>query len=239
MSDRSLYWRYFGSSVRGLSHARAGLPNQDAWLGAGTRDGLRVVLADGLGSAEFARQGSQAACRATLKAMRHWGRADGPPVGVLIDLLEGFWRLEIGAGEPAHYAATCLFAMSLPDDRVLIGQLGDGLALWRWPDGRLVCLSSEREGFANQTASLGSPDSRSRWRLHETRAIAGASLCLLTDGIGDDLLPEQFGEFLGYVERTYAPLPPRQRHARLARDLRNWPSPRHGDDKSLLFCWSE
>jgi hypothetical protein len=45
-------WRVMGRSIRGASHVRAGVPNQDAikWLEAGPRGGLLAAVADGHGS---------------------------------------------------------------------------------------------------------------------------------------------------------------------------------------------
>ena len=38
---------------------------------------------------------------------------------------------------------------------------------------------------------------------------------------------------------TYCPLAPAERWRRVAKDLRNWPTPYHRDDKTLAFLWRE
>jgi serine/threonine protein phosphatase PrpC len=51
-------WQVFGQSVRGASHERTGMPNQDAisWLPAsGTGSSLVLAVADGHGSARYSR----------------------------------------------------------------------------------------------------------------------------------------------------------------------------------------
>lgn len=64
-------WQVIGSSVRGASHARTGLPNQDAigWKqGADSTGPLIVAVSDGHGSAKYFRShvGSQLAIEAAL-----------------------------------------------------------------------------------------------------------------------------------------------------------------------------
>jgi serine/threonine protein phosphatase PrpC len=60
--DAPVSWRILGRTVRGASHRRAGLPNQDAVLAQDSADGTTGVLAvaDGHGSAHSPRSGQGA-----------------------------------------------------------------------------------------------------------------------------------------------------------------------------------
>jgi serine/threonine protein phosphatase PrpC len=55
MTGARLSWRAIAKSVRGTSHDRAGLPNQDAFLLYPSEEGLIVALSDGHGSAKSFR----------------------------------------------------------------------------------------------------------------------------------------------------------------------------------------
>ena len=80
--DYQLGWRVIGATVRGASHARSGLPNQDAILwrpetGAGPL--LIVAVSDGHGSAKYFRshEGSRLAVETATSVLQDF--LDGQP----------------------------------------------------------------------------------------------------------------------------------------------------------------
>jgi serine/threonine protein phosphatase PrpC len=82
ISSSTYEWRVVGRSVRGASHLRSGLPNQDA-IGwdpeSGKGPALIVAVSDGHGSAKYFRsdKGAEFAVRAALAECRHL--IDGQP----------------------------------------------------------------------------------------------------------------------------------------------------------------
>ncbi|HVG95481.1 MAG TPA: PP2C family serine/threonine-protein phosphatase [Chloroflexota bacterium] len=106
-------WRVVGTSVRGASHRRRGLPNQDAlrwWPDSGEGPPLAVAIADGHGSARCFRSdvGARLAVETALEvaaATLEGGGADRPPdlAGLedLVEVLTRRWQ----AATQAHYLA--------------------------------------------------------------------------------------------------------------------------------------
>src|SRR5688500_15700808 len=81
-------WRVLGSSRRGASHVRSGLPNQDAigWQVAPDEGTVALAVADGHGSARCTRSdtGARLAVRAALEilATLEPGAAEPSPTAV-------------------------------------------------------------------------------------------------------------------------------------------------------------
>lgn len=233
-------WRSFGISVRGPAHAQPGLPNQDAWIGRHTRRAHLIVVCDGLGSRRHADVGARHACAAVAAAIGHFSATPLAPPDLLLRLIHALWNLRVHPLGTQHCATTCLLGAALADGRLVMAQLGDGLALLRRAQGDHVALQPEAERFGNQTTGLGLATSLAEWRVHvEASAGEGTALLLASDGISEDLAAGQAGPFLEHLLRAYGPLSPRQRGGRLQRALQTWPTPRHGDDKTLALLIQE
>ena len=57
---------------------------------------------------------------------------------------------------------------------------------------------------------------------------------LATDGVADDLLPERIDGFVQWLMDDFAGMAPSQRWRALQRELKDWPTPHHTDDKTLV-----
>lgn len=226
----------FGATVRGPAHVANGLPNQDAWLRARTGNHCVVVVSDGLGSKPHADIGSRAACRAVVDAVRVWRRNPLAATEVLLGLIHLLWRARIAPRAQEDCACTCLFTVVGPDGEGVAAQLGDGLLAIH--DGSSVSALSRREGdaFVNETTGLGLTTRLAAWR---TAAVPAGSRCILlcTDGVSDDLIPEKLPEFIDWLgEDVRSKREPHRRHF-LARALRDWPTPKHLDDKTIAMAF--
>lgn len=224
----------FGASVRGPLHRREGRPNEDAWLHARGRFGSLAVVCDGLGSRPNARAGARAACIAVREAVSLWSKADDAPLSYLPHLVEVLWRLRLHPTAPSSAATTCLLALSTPKGACILGGVGDGLVLVRTGAAIEVIVSERGEDFANETRGLGASTGPRAWTL---AALPPADMervvVLATDGVADDLVPERFDGFCDWLIDSFRPLAPRERHRKLAAELRAWPTPGHLDDKTL------
>lgn len=239
MSNHSRnYLHWFGASVTGPLHQQEGRPNEDAWLGISRNYGTLVVVADGMGSKPNARMGAKMACQAVKDALQPWGKADGAEPATLLRLIHLLWGLRILPAKGSDSATTCLFAVVLPSGKLLVAQLGDGMAAICLPDGNIEVLSNEREGFSNQTTGLGVARSTTEWSVVTKPCLPpGASVLLATDGIADDLIRETLGEFMCFLTEEFGNLKPAQRWRALCRELQDWPTPKHLDDKTLAVLW--
>lgn len=223
------------SSVLGPAHARNALPCQDAWLAVADARGSLAVVCDGLGSRPRSREGSRAATLATRDAWRLWRRSPAGSVEDLVRLVESAWRLRLERLPPADAATTCLFYAEDRHGRAAQAQLGDGMVARRAVDGSVTVLPARGGGFG-LTHALGTPHSLADWSLALGHTLAtGEALILASDGVSEDLEPDRIGDLAAWVIDEIGPL---QRPGRaLARELRNWPVPRHQDDKTLLVMW--
>jgi Protein phosphatase 2C len=234
-SERDSYtYRWLAASVRGPGHIRAGRPNDDSWLATNAGFGTLVVVCDGLGSKPRARHGSRAACAAVRDAVRHWSRAGGPELGLLLRLIHTLWAVRVWPHQ-AESATTCLFALAR-ESGVLLGQLGDGIVAIRTPDGELVTVGTERPSFSNDTTGLGIAKTVDEWTTHSCSSFpSGSAVMLATDGVSDDLVQSRVADLVAHLVGAYGECP--NGRLRLRRELQHWPTKGHVDDKTLALLW--
>lgn len=223
---------YFGASVRGPAHRAQSKPNEDCWLGASGRFGTLIVVSDGLGSKPQSRWGAQSACAASLRAVRSWFAEDAKLVERLPERIEALWLDEVAPYGSTDCAATCLVALALRDGRVFVATLGDGMAAVRL--GGVIERVEHPRGTAyfNETMCLGSAGT---WSARCFGASEVDAVVLASDGVADDLRPERVSDFVGWLAEDIAPLAPPLRWRTLCRELTDWPTPRHLDDKTIAM----
>lgn len=233
-TDRAGVWQFFGASVRGPLHQSLGLPNQDAWLGHTTARGAMIAVCDGLGSRPMAKLGAIQACLAARDAINSWNQLPNRSASTLPRLIRAFWEMRTAPAEPDQCATTCLFAAATRQGRLIIGGLGDGLALLRFPDGNTRRLIERGSSFTNQTLGLGVPHKLSDWVLDVVPvAEPHTAVVLATDGIADDLVEDRMSGFANWLCERFLPMPPSARYRAIEKELRNWPTPSHQDDKTV------
>jgi serine/threonine protein phosphatase PrpC len=227
---------YFGASVAGPAHRVARKLNEDRWLGASGSFGSLIVVSDGLGSKPQARRGAQAACTATLRAVRSWFSEGGGSFEQLLPRIEAFWLEEIAPHDRTDCAATCLMALAHRDGGSYVAALGDGMAAVR--SGRAVDRIEFPRGssaFSNETMSLGGSGT---WASRRYGVAEVDAVVLASDGVSDDLRSDRIADFIAWLTDDIAPLQPQPRWRQLCRELHDWPTPRHLDDKTLaVLTW--
>jgi hypothetical protein len=222
---------YFGASTVGPRHRAEGKPNEDSWLGARGAFGTLVVVSDGMGSRRDARRGAQMACRAVVETVRAWHKAGANGLEALLVQIEPHWLALIAPSSARDCAATCLFALAHSCGQVHVAAIGDGLALIRTPRGLEWIVGPRAGGFANETHALGYSAS---WTSRSFPRVGGGVVVLATDGVADDLLPEHIDGFVQWLIDDFSGMVPTQRWRALQRELKDWPTPHHTDDKTLV-----
>lgn len=224
---------------RGPTHRLNGEPNQDACLRSRGLYGLLVVVADGLGSRPQSDHGSRNACLAARDAIRYWSANPLSPPERLAPLIQALWRVRIAPVHPDECATTCLFALRQPTGQWVIGGIGDGMAAIREDERDIsYVIGRERTGFNNQTVGLGASKSASDWRFAVYPPSPVPSVALIaTDGIADDIIPEQLQSFATWIAETLDGISPRHRSNSVRSMLRGWPTAKHSDDKSIAIIW--
>jgi hypothetical protein len=153
-------------------------------------------------------------------------------------LLHALWTIRVAPATGSDSAATCLFFAQGPCGSVWLGQLGDGLVALRDPGGAVQVLADGRMGFGNETTGLGLARSTSEWALRSYPALApGTAILLASDGVAEDLRPESLSAFIQHLIEDYGARERKRGRDALARALRQWPTPGHTDDKTLVVLW--
>lgn len=222
---------YFGASAVGPRHRAEGKPNEDSWLGARGAFGTLVVVSDGMGSRRDARRGARMACRAVLDAVRAWHKAGAHCLDDLLGRIEPLWCSLIAPAIARDCAATCLFALAHVRGQVHVAAIGDGVALLRTRRGLEWVVGPRAAGFANETDALGHS---APWTSRSFPRAGGDVVVLATDGVADDLLPERIDGFVQWLMDDFAGMAPSERWRALQRELKEWPTPHHTDDKTLV-----
>lgn len=218
-----------GASVRGPAHEQDGSPNQDAISVRGRDGGRFIAVADGLGSRRFSHIGSQRAVELAREVILDrsaiLSSADAPSE------LSRAWR-QAFSGRYDDFETTCLWAWVDRHGRGTIGQAGDGLALIR-SEGKFRVLTAMKDGFGNQTTTLAQADSVGATSADIELIAPGDGVLLMTDGISDDLIPEQLEPFFDAIYRRQQRSSKRRMKRWLESELQQWSTPRHGDDKTI------
>lgn len=223
-----------GASVRGPAHSGSGECNQDALGLWGWQRGQLAVVCDGLGSRPLSHIGSRLACRIVRRVLRSGVSWDDPKA--LIGQIYRQW-LQVLPVAPSHAPCTLLFAACRPDGDALVAQLGDGLLAYR-AGGRFGVLSSERTGFSSETKALGISRSWADWQVARLRLSGpGDGLVLMTDGVSDDLVQTRREAFLGMLRSECEVRSRRRSRTWLRQQMETWPTPAHGDDKTIAMIF--
>jgi hypothetical protein len=193
MQTRSaLAWRVAAASVRGVSHARAEQPCQDAHAVALLPNGVLVAaVADGAGSAALSEVGSAMAAETAVAAI-----ATATTLPAALDT-EGWQALLTEALRLAQLrleteaerrdvdlnalATTLLLAVATPEATAVM-QVGDGAIVVGDADGSARALTFPLHGeYANTTVFLTGPDAleTAQFGLHP----AATHLALFSDGL--------------------------------------------------------
>ena len=237
-NERMARWRrvdYFGASVSGPAHRALRKPNEDQWLGASGAFGSLIVVSDGLGSRCRARHGARKACVATLRAVNAWHKDGIGSFDNFVARIEPLWLEEISPFDRSDCAATCLLALAHRDGRTFVAALGDGMAAVR-THGAVERVEHPRaSGFSNETQSLGSGGVWAKRSFERTEVDIAV---LASDGVSDDIRPDRLADFVAWLKEDIATLQPKNRWRSLQRELNEWPTPSHLDDKTIaVLTW--
>jgi hypothetical protein len=217
-----------GASVRGPAHQLDGSPNQDALCVSGLAGGWCIAVADGLGSRPLSHLGS----RKAVQLFRQLARQQRDiPHSLIAQSLRDAWLAHFGERYRLH-ETTCLWARVNDQGQGVAGQIGDGLLLIR-SQGVFRILTDQRQGFGNQTTTLAQAAVGSVCCIDFELCRQGDGVLLMTDGISDDLIPEQLEPFFEAIYQRQLRASKRRMRQWLTRELNGWSTPLHGDDKTI------
>ena len=231
-------WITWGVTTIGPSHIKSGLPNQDAWLSRKYKWGEIIAVSDGVGSRARSDIGSKAICKSVVQASKILFKSkkikiENIQIEKFLRLVHSIWLINISPYSPQECSATCLFTIR-NGDKLLLGQLGDGLIVATSTNSNAEILNDVKEdSFSNVTYSAGSNFHFEQWKYTILDANEYNSVLLCTDGISDDLISGSECDFAKGLYKSYGNCKPRKRYYEILHWLKNWPTPKHTDDKTI------
>ena len=101
--------------------------------------------------------------------------------------------------------------------------------------GQSRLITPERTGYSNQTWALEAEHRTDKWTMAEGKLTQpGDGVVLLTDGVADDLEPDQLPEFLVALYHDLSTRNRRGGRRWIQTELHAWATPMHSDDKTLV-----
>ena len=224
--------KIYGATVIGPRHQELKEPNQDCITIQGFCGGWIAAVADGLGSNRYSHIGSKHACQVAANILRQ--SDDSRHMDDLLRAIHVEWKNKISPLYPHDASTTLLFVKINRDGRFRVAQLGDGLLLIR-SNGQFSRLTPTRKGYGNQTEALGTEFKLKDWLWADGYlSKKNDAIVLMTDGISDDLDYEYLSEFVTALEQDLQHRNRRTGRRWLQRELEEWSTPMHSDDKSLI-----
>lgn len=236
--------RIGAASVIGPLHVRESLPNQDSFSYFQSDRLIALAVADGLGSAPNSAEGASYATHNAVHKLMTYLHGYGKPnpmirdISTLKEWIIWPWQMTFRAAMQG-YDTTLLFVGASPQVCV-IGQIGDGLIMYRHADpaSTYTAFQSTGKEFLNRPgATLAQKDAGHLMRVEEYRVTTRQDFCsflLMTDGIADDLKdPMAYSETL-----TESLLRNSSEHwnALLDHHLTQWATVGHYDDKTIVVA---
>ena len=216
-------------SVIGPGHIHSYTPNQDAVTISKVSTGWVACVCDGMGSRSKSDIGSRLACEAVSKVIRKSDFTISDKT--LIKLVYQTWLDSLEAIKPNDAITTCLFAWLSHSGEVRTFQLGDGLIL-PYSNNK---PKGENNGFGNETTGLGKSNKLSDWVTDKYHIGNDSFIALMTDGISEDLESGTEVDFVNEIINQNKNKSTRQSKFWLKKELKNWATPNHTDDKSLAI----
>lgn len=226
-------WKLLTASVRGPGHIKDDLPNQDyAYVGFVGKF-LLVMVCDGLGSHLHSDYGAMTLCNLFPDSFLEWSKYRPNKIDDLLRLLQSRWLIRIRSLDVNTCGCTCQLAILNKKGKGCIAQLGDGMTLVRH-EGKIYKYVERKDSYANETMSMGDGNLQPYWRKNKIDlSTSGDRLLVMTDGISEDILPQAEEKFTQAFDLFFETSRSKGQEA-LKKELTNWPTPHHLDDKTIV-----
>ncbi len=220
-------------SVRGPGHIKNDSPNQDCAYGDFVGKFLLVMACDGLGSHLHSDYGAKTLCALFPDCFLEWSKYRSNKIDDLLGLLQSRWLIRVRSLGVDTCGCTCQLAILNPKGKGWIAQLGDGMTLARH-NGKICKYTEEKDGYANETMSMGEGNLQPCWRKSKIDlSTTGDRLIIMTDGVSEDILPQAEEKFTQTFDLFFGTSRSKGQNA-LKKELTNWPTPHHLDDKTII-----
>ena len=205
------------------------IENQDSVKIYYDENQIIVVVADGLGSAIYSKEGAQKITSLACSIL-----AEATDLSELAPELQKKWKADL-EGNLNLYDTTVKFIKITKND-VCYGGVGDGWIAFNAVTGYVEMTSSN--SFSNQTDTILSFDLKSKFRIEKLSTEALQTALIATDGFSEDMDKENGKSFLSAVSeqiRTDSEVFRQE----IEDALNHWPVETNRDDKTVVFIERE
>lgn len=214
-------YRVIGCSVMGDGK----IENQDSFLIYHDEKQIIVVLADGLGSAVYSKEGSSKIVKIASNILSRDMNQDDIPLAILKE-----WKQSV-VGNLNLYDTTLKF-VKIKADEIFFGGIGDGwIAINKRKEFINLCANNT---FLNQTESILSFGLKEKFIIHKTSTNQFLNLLISTDGFSEDMDKDNGDKFLNEVYKQVL-INDKLFESDLQNTLINWPVESNKDDKTIIF----
>ena len=191
------------------------------------------MVCDGLGSHLHSDYGSRILCNLFPNCFLEWSKYSPNKIDDLLKLLQSRWLIRTRKMGAETCGCTCQFAILNPKGKGWIAQLGDGMTLVRHKD-EIAKFTEKKIGYGNETLAMGDGNLQPHWRKSKIDvSTSGDRLLIMTDGISEDILPHAEGRFISTFDRFFNKSRSKGQN-NLTKELIDWPTPHHLDDKTIV-----
>lgn len=205
------------------------IENQDSVKIYNDENQIIVVVADGLGSAIYSKEGSQKI--ATIACELLAKKSDLSEIALE---LQNKWKCGL-KGNINLYDTTIKF-IKITENDVFYGGIGDGWIAFNTNKGFIDIKASN--SFSNQTDTILSFDLRNKFRIEKIASKIFMTALISTDGFSEDIDKENGGMLLSSVsEHIKGDIKKFKKD--IEDTLSNWPVETNKDDKTIVFIEKE
>ena len=201
------------------------IENQDSFKIYSDENQVIIVVADGLGSAAYSKEGSQRITEVSIEILSNTDDFNGVYLNILNE-----WKKEL-EGTINQYDTTLKF-LKIKNDKIVYGGVGDGWISIKSDKG-LVNMVAENT-FSNQTDSILSFNLKEKFSVNEYELSDNLVGLVSTDGFSEDMDKDNSFGLLDGIDKELA-----SNEKSFIEDtkntLLNWPVETNRDDKTVVI----
>lgn len=184
-----------------------------------------AVIADGLGSATYSKEGSSKIVNVAVDILRESPISED----IALEILKR-WKTSL-SGNLNLYDTTLKF-VKITKGFIEYGGVGDGWIAIN-SDDEFISLCAQNT-FSNQTDSILSFDLKNKFVIRKIENINVKNMLISTDGFSEDMDKEHGKEFLNEVYKQIE-IDKQAFDEDIKNTLENWPVESNKDDKTVIF----
>ena len=203
------------------------IENQDSFKIYSDENQVIIVVADGLGSAAYSKEGSQRITEVAIEIISNTDDFNGVYLNILNE-----WKKEL-EGNINQYDTTLKF-LKIKNDMIVYGGVGDGWISIKSDKGLVLVNMVAENTFSNQTDSILSFNLKEKFSVNEYELSDKLVGLVSTDGFSEDMDKDNSFGLLDGIDKELA-----NNEESFIEDtkntLLNWPVETNRDDKTVVI----